>query len=700
MISKRFSRIATLAIFSVVVLLNGCGGGSGGNENNSPPAPMIASVTVSPTAMSVSVAGTTQFTATAKDSSGNPVNGANFTWLSSDTTIATINNTGLATGIKAGTTNITAAANSITSSPASLTITQPYLTAIQVNPGTASVAAGRTQQFTAQGTFNNGVTNDVSSLVTWSSSTASVSTISSAGLAQSYSQGTSAITATFTSTAAGTVTGTTTFTVTSPALVSVIVTDANAVTPGTSSLRNASIAKGTGHQYLAYGIYSDGGVRNITNTATWASSSTATATIASTGRATSLAAGNTTITATDPSTTLSGSFSLFVTAATIASIVVYPLGQTNASTVGQTIAPHTALALSALGVFSDATRQDITADATWTSTTTTAATVSNATPKGVAVGVAAGSTQIQATFGTIIGAAPLVVSSATLTSITLTPALQAPATGVGVAVGSTLQMITVGKFSDGSTQTINLSTAWAVTPSNGSIATVSATGLVTGVATGSAMVTASVGGITGVTATAIINVQAIKSIAVAPAVPIVNPSILNIAQGTASQFIATATLADGTTQDLTASATWVAISPPAVSGTPPVATISDSFGSAGWVTGNAPGTAIIAAGFGGQVNPSSVTVTSATLKSIAVTPATANIALGTSQQYTATGTFSDTSTQNLNNQVIWGSSSPTVAVMSLTGLATSTGTGTTNVTATSNITTPATVSPVVPLTVH
>ena len=575
----------------------------------------------------------------------------------------------------------------------------PYLSAIQVNPGTASVAAGRTQQYTAQGTFSNGLTKDISSLVTWSSSTASVSTISSAGLAQSYGQGTSTITATFTSVAAGTVTGTTTLTVTAPALVSVIVTDAAAVTPGSSSLKTASIAKGTGHQYLAFGVYSDGGVRNITNTVTWASSAVAIATIANTGRATSVGAGTATITATDPTTTLSGSSSLVVTAATIAAVVVYPIGQTNASTVGQTIAPHTALAFSALGVFSDATRQDISADATWTSTTPAAATVTNTTPKGVAVGVAAGSTQIQATLGTITGAAPLVVSSATLTSITLTPAPQAPATGVGVAVGSTLQMIAVGKFSDNSTQSINLSTAWSATTS-GSIATVSATGLVTGVAAGSATVTASVGGIIGVSATATINVQAIKSIAVAPAVPIVNPSILNIAQGTASQFIATATLADGTTQDLTASATWVAISPPAVSGTPPVATISDSLGSSGWVTGNAPGTAIIAAGFGGQSNPSSVTVTSATLKSIAATPATANIAVGTAQQYTATGTFSDSSTQNLNNQVVWGSSSPTVAVMSLTGLATSTGTGTTNVTATSNITSPATVSPAVPLTVH
>jgi trimeric autotransporter adhesin len=237
----------------------------------------------------------------------------------------------------------------------------PYLTAIQVNPGTPSVAAGRTQQFTAIGTFSNSQTRDISSLVKWTSATAPVSTINAAGLAQSYSQGSSVITASFTSPAAGTVTGTVTFNVTAPALVAIVVTDATAVIPGPSSLKATSVAKGTGHQYLAYGIYSDGGERNITNNVTWASAPVTVATITNTGRATSINAGTATITATDPTTSLSGSSSLVVTNATIASIVVYPRA-------GQTIAPLTRQPFSALGVFSDGTRQDITADANWAST--------------------------------------------------------------------------------------------------------------------------------------------------------------------------------------------------------------------------------------------------------------------------------------------------------------------------------------------
>jgi hypothetical protein len=178
------------------------------------------------------------------------------------------------------------------------------------------------------------------------------------------------------------------------------------------------------------------------------------------------------------------------------------------------------------------------------------------------------------------------------------------------------------------------------------------------------------------TTNATINVQALKSIAVGSVVPIVSPSILNVAQGTASQFVATATLADGTTQDISASATWVAISPPAVSGTGPVATVSDSPGSSGWATGNAPGTAIIGAIFGGQAGLSSVTTTNATLKTLAITPSgTVHVALGNTQQYVATGTFSDSTTQILTNQVTWNSSLPTIAVVSPTGLATNTGTG-------------------------
>jgi hypothetical protein len=71
-----------------------------------------------------------------------------------------------------------------------------------------------------------------------------------------------------------------------------------------------------------------------------------------------------------------------------------------------------------------------------------------------------------------------------------------------------------------------------------------------------------------------------------------------------------------------------------------------------------------------------------TLQSIAVTPASPSVTAGSTQQFTATGTYTDGSTQNLTTQVTWSSSSPAVASVNASGLATTGSTGTTTITAT------------------
>src|SRR5204862_4513075 len=58
----------------------------------------------------------------------------------------------------------------------------------------------------------------------------------------------------------------------------------------------------------------------------------------------------------------------------------------------------------------------------------------------------------------------------------------------------------------------------------------------------------------------------------------------------------------------------------------------------------------------------------ATLVSIAVTPANPSVAKGTTQAFTATGTFSDGSTQNLTNSVGWSTSSISVAPINSAGV--------------------------------
>ena len=64
-------------------------------------------------------------------------------------------------------------------------------------------------------------------------------------------------------------------------------------------------------------------------------------------------------------------------------------------------------------------------------------------------------------------------------------------------------------------------------------------------------------------------------------------------------------------------------------------------------------------------------------------PANPSIATGNQQQFTATGTYSDGSLQNLTNFVTWTSTTPGVATIHHTGLATGVNTGTTTIQATS-----------------
>ena len=75
-------------------------------------------------------------------------------------------------------------------------------------------------------------------------------------------------------------------------------------------------------------------------------------------------------------------------------------------------------------------------------------------------------------------------------------------------------------------------------------------------------------------------------------------------------------------------------------------------------------------------------MTSATLVSIAVTPATSSVNAGLTQQYDAVGTYTDGSTADITNQVTWTSSSTTTATIAAGGLATTLVAGSVTVTAT------------------
>ncbi|MBA3947942.1 MAG: Ig-like domain-containing protein, partial [Herpetosiphonaceae bacterium] len=391
----------------------------------------LTSITVTPADSSIVVGITQQFTATGNYSDGSTQDFTNSaTWTSSDTTVATISSSGLATALNSGSTTITASfdpGTGVVSGNTTLTVSPLVLTSITVTPANPSIVKGTTQQFTATGTFSDGSTQDLTGSVQWSSSSIGVATISSSGLATAVNTGSTTITAT-----SGSVSGSTTLEVTAATLTSI-----------TLAPTNPSIPIGVTQQFVAIGHYSDGSTQDISSSVTWSSSDTTVATISSTGLATAVAAGTTTITATDTTSGINGTTTLTVTTATLVSIAVTP--------ANPTIAKGTTQQFVATGTYSDGRTQDISSSVTWSSGNTTVATISST---GLATGVKTGITTIAATSGSVSGTTSLIVTAATLTSIALTPP------NASISAGTTRQYIATGTYSDGRTQDISSSVTW------------------------------------------------------------------------------------------------------------------------------------------------------------------------------------------------------------------------------------------------
>jgi hypothetical protein len=110
-------------------------------------------------------------------------------------------------------------------------------------------------------------------------------------------------------------------------------------------------------------------------------------------------------------------------------------------------------------------------------------------------------------------------------------------------------------------------------------------------------------------------------------------------------------------------------------------------GLLGVLAGCGGGGGVNGGGVGNQQKPSPASTP--TLQSIEVTPSALTAAAGTQAQFTATGVFTDNSTQDLTGQVIWASFNEAVATVSndasSRGLATAEGIGGTTVTDTTGV---------------
>ena len=158
----------------------------------------------------------------------------------------------------------------------------------------------------------------------------------------------------------------------------------------------------------------------------------------------------------------------------------------------------------------------------------------------------------------------------------------------------------------------------------------------------------------------------------------VMPANASTPLGTSEQYKATGSYSDGTTADLTASASWT-------SSAENVAAVSNSGGTKGLAITAAMGSTTISAASGSISGSTGLTVTAAVLSTIEVTPASPSTSVGKTLQFAATGHYGDGTTQPVTGAVVWTSSLPAIATISNAsgrqGQSTGVANGTTTITA-------------------
>jgi hypothetical protein len=328
----------------------------------------------------------------------------------------------------------------------------------------------------------------------------------------------------------------------------------------------------------------------------------------------------------------SGSTPLTVSSATLQSITITPLNPT--------IPKGITLVFTALGNYSDGSSRDVSSIVAWSSSSTTVATV-NPIGQATAIGSAGSTSAITATLGATSGNSVLTVSSATLQTITISPASPT------LPVGLTQQFSATGTYFDGiSSTTYDVSSlvVWSSssTPST-SVATFSSSGLATAIGPGVLNVSASIGSITGNSTMTVTN-------ATLTLMAVSTPSSLSIPTGRSVQFTAIGTYSDNSTYDLTSLVAWSV-------GTPTVAFVNN-FGLATAI-GPANLTSTITAALNGISGNATITVSTAALQLITITPLTPTIPTGSLQKFTATANYSDGTNYDVSSLVTWVASVPT-----------------------------------------
>lgn len=668
----------------------------------------VASISIGATNVNLTVGQTHQLTATVKDIDGNTLSGRSVSWTSNNAGVASVITSGLVTAVAPGAATITATSEG-KSATLSFTVSALPVASVTVVPSAVTVTVGQTQQLAAVVKDNAGNTLAGRS-VTWASANASVASVSATGFITAVGVGTVTVTATCEGVSAEATITVTVVPVASVSLSSTI----------------ASLAVGQTQQLVAT-VKDASGNALIGRTVTWSSSSNAVAAVSTSGLVTAVAAGSATITASSEGKAATATIQVSATSGAqaytlpTADVIVFSSRNYSTAPASRTAAQYSATIDSLLGIAPTSgycersvgesgslLNQNVCAGSTnavayrLRAVFTTPASIIGRTvwyrasaDFGAGGGLYVDGQPLTFEPNGWYGNLPSVIStfsqgthiidllgfedccdggmgiSWSTDSVTW-KALSTAVPSAPVSVASVSVSPSTGSLTIGATLQLNGSAydaagarlsyrviSWA----SGDVAKVrvSPSGLVTALSAGTVTVTANSEGRSS-SASITVNPVAVATLSVSPA-------SANMTVGQTQQLSATAK--DANDNILTGrTVTWT-------SSNTSVASVSNG----GLVAAVGAGVVTITATCEGKTSSSSITVSAVPVASVAVSPATASLTVGQTQQLAATP--KDASGNALTGRAVtWTSSNVTVATVSSTGLVTAVAVGTATITAT------------------
>jgi uncharacterized protein YjdB len=372
---------------------------------------------------------------------------------------------------------------------------------------------------------------------------------------------------------------------------------------------------------------------------TWSTSASSVATVSSSGLVTANAPGSATITATSEGR--SSTASVTVAPRPVSSVIVSPNQMT--LTVGQASQLNISI--------TDDRGQILTGrPISFTSSNIQVVTVSST---GLVTGIAPGTATITAVSEGKTGTADVTVTPQPVGSVEVLPSQSS------IIIGHSVQLTAIARNAAGQTLT-GRPVSWRSGAPG--LASVSSNGLVTGLQPGTAVIIATIEGITG---------SATVTVAQVPVASVtVTPSSFSLTAG--QKVNLSATLKDASGNTLTGRiVSWS-------SSDNSVATVASN----GEVTGVGSGSATISASSEGQVGTATITVGAVPVATVNVAPSTAAVDIGSTVQLTATTL--DASGNTLTGRAVsWSSSDNAIAVVSPSGVVTGVSAGVVTITGTS-----------------